>query len=455
MNLTSILNKIRKDPFNSALLTLSIPIMIQFFINSSLNLVDTIMIGNLGEASIAAVGFANVIYFLLIIAMFGISSGMAVFFAQYWGAKDIISIKKVQGISLISSLVLSSIFAILVFSFPQNIISIFSNDQQVVNLGAKYIKIIGPSYIFTAVSICYSTVLRSIEIVKIPMFASVFALLTNTVLNWILIFGLLGFPAYGVEGAAIATVIARFLEMIIILSIVYIKKYIPASSLSELFSFDYSFLKKTVKIAIPVLINECIWSFGISIYSVIYGRMGTSIAAAANITGTVERMAWILVFGMGGATSIMIGKKIGEGELDTAYKYGKRMLKYTTCVSFVVSIILILSASQILKLFNIEQENKNIAFGLLIIFAAFFILRSLSYMSCIGILRSGGDANFCLVTDLVGVWLFGVPLAFFSGLVWGFPVFIVYTIVNLEDCLKFFVYIFRFKSKKWIKNLTN
>jgi putative MATE family efflux protein len=455
MNLSALFNKIKADPFNKTLLSLSVPIIMQYFINSSLNLVDTIMIGRLGEASIAAVGFANVIYFLLIIAMFGISSGTSIFLAQFWGAKDIKSIKRIQGFSLVASLLIASAFTAAATLFPKSIIGIFSKDTQVIILGAKYIKIVGPSYILTAISICYATVLRSIEKVTLPTIASVVALGTNTILNWILIFGLIGFAPLGVEGAAIATLISRFIEAAIILAVVYYKKFVPASSFFELFSFDLKFVKKTLKITVPVLLNECIWSLGISMYSVIYGHMGTNIAAAANITGTVERMAWILIFGMGGAASIMIGKKIGEKDNDTAYIYGKRILKYTTWAALAISVVLILLSSHVLNLFTLHPQSKTIAFWLMIIFGVFFTLRSLSYMSCIGVLRSGGDANFCLIIDIVGVGILGVPLAFLTGLVWGLPVYIVFIIINAEDCVKFLPYLIRFKSKKWIKNLTN
>jgi Na+-driven multidrug efflux pump len=199
MNLSAIFNKIKADPFNKTLLSLSVPIIMQYFINSSLNLVDTIMIGRLGEASIAAVGFANVIYFLLIIGMFGISSGTSIFLAQFWGAKDIKSIKRIQGFSLVASLLIASAFTAAATLFPKSIIGIFSKDTQVIILGAKYIKIVWPSYILTAISICYATVLRSIEKVTLPTIASVVALGTNTILNWILIFGLIGFAPLGLK----------------------------------------------------------------------------------------------------------------------------------------------------------------------------------------------------------------------------------------------------------------
>lgn len=442
------------DPFNKTLITLAIPIMIQYLINSSLNLVDTVMIGSMGEASIAAVGFCNIIYFLIMIALFGIASGTQVFMAQFWGAKDIKRIKHVQGIGLMTGLVLSSLFAAAALIFPEDLMHIFTTDPEPIALGADYLRIVGISYIATAVSLSYTAVLRSIENVVIPTAASFFALSLNTFLNWVLIFGHFGIEPMGVRGAAIATLISRLVEAVIIVSIVYKKKFAAASTPREMFSFDGAFVKKVVKTALPVFLNECLWSIGTSMYTVVYGHIGTNVAAAVNISGTVERMAWIAVFGLGSSASIMIGKKIGEGESDTAYAYGRRIMQYTTVVALIISGILFLINPHVLKLFNLLPQSVDTALMLMNIFAGFFTVRALSYVSCIGVLRSGGDSRFCLLVDLIGIWGFGVPLAAILGLVLKLPVWVVFVTVNAEDTLKFIPYIIRYRSKRWIKNLT-
>ena len=449
-----MIKRMAGDPFNKTLITLAIPIMMQYLINSSLNLVDTIMIGSLGEASIAAVGFCNIIYFLIMIALFGISSGTQVFMAQFWGAKDIRRIKHVQGVGLTAGLVLSSAFAAAAILFPENLMHIFTNDPKPIGLGMEYLRVVGISYVATAVSLSFTAVLRSIENVVVPTAASFIALSLNTFLNWVLIFGHFGFEPMGVKGAAVATLISRLVEAVIIVSIVYSKKYIAASTPKEMLSFESAFLKKVVKTALPVFLNECLWSLGTSMYTVVYGHIGTNAAAAVNISGTVERMAWIAVFGLGSSASIMIGKKIGEGESDTAYAYGKRIMQYTTVVALIISGALFLINPHVLTLFKLLPESADTALMLMNIFAAFFTIRALSYVSCIGVLRSGGDARFCLLTDLIGVWGFGVPMAAILGLIMDFPVWVVFIAVNAEDTLKFIPYIIRYRSKRWIKNLT-
>ena len=202
-----MIKRMAGDPFNKTLITLAIPIMMQYLINSSLNLVDTIMIGSLGEASIAAVGFCNIIYFLIMIALFGISSGTQVFMAQFWGAKDIRRIKHVQGVGLTAGLVLSSVFAAAAIIFPENLMHIFTNDPKPIGLGMEYLRVVGISYVATAVSLSFTAVLRSIENVVVPTAASFIALSLNTFLNWVLIFGHFGFEPMGVKGAAVATLI--------------------------------------------------------------------------------------------------------------------------------------------------------------------------------------------------------------------------------------------------------
>jgi len=442
------------SPFNKTLVTLAIPIMIQYLISASLNLVDTVMIGSLQEPAIAAVGFCNVVFFLIMIAMFGIGSGTQVLMAQFWGAKDIQNIKRVQGVGLLAGLVISIIFMLMTLLVPEKLMRIFTEDPEPIRLGIEYIRIVGISYVATAVTLSFTAVLRSIEQVMLPTVASVVALSLNTFLNWVLIFGHFGFEAMGVKGAAIATLISRIVEMLIIIIVVYKKKWAAASTPKEMFSFSRDVVRRVVKTSLPVFLNECLWSLGTSLYTVIYGHMGTDIAAAVNIGGTVERMAWIVVFGLGSAASIMIGKKIGEGEADTAYGYGKRFMQYTFVVALVISAILFAVNPHVLKLFDIKPESAAIALTLMNIFAGFFTLRAMSYVSCIGVLRSGGDARFCLLTDLIGIWAFGVPLAAVLGLVLEMPVWLVFVAVNVEDTLKFIPYIIRFKSKRWIKNLT-
>ncbi|MBR2742845.1 MAG: MATE family efflux transporter [Clostridia bacterium] len=449
-----MLKRMAADPFNKTLITLAIPIMLQYLINSSLNLVDTVMIGSMGEASIAAVGFCNVIYFLIIIALFGIASGSQVFMAQYWGAKDIKSIKHVQGVGLSAGLIISVIVACAAMAFPDRLMHIFTSDPEPIALGSDYLRIVGISYVATAISLSYTAVLRSMENVILPTVSSFIALSLNTFLNWVLIFGQFGLEPMGVRGAAIATLISRLTEAAIILIAVYSKKLYAASTPREMFSFTRAFVKKVAKTALPVFFNECLWSLGTSMYTVVYGHIGTNVAAAVNISGTVERMAWIAVFGLGSSASIMIGKKIGEGEPDTAYAYGRRIMQYTTVVALIISAILFMINPQVLKLFNLMPESVDTALLLMNIFAGFFTLRALSYTSCIGVLRSGGDSRFCLLVDLIGIWGFGVPLAAFLGLVLKLPVWVVFITVNAEDTLKFIPYILRYRSKRWIRNLT-
>ena len=307
------------------MLKLAFPIMLQNLIGSSLNMVDTIMIGKLGEVEIAAVGIANQYFFFFNMILIGLSAGCSVFIAQYWGKKDFTNIKRVLGLGLVSVLFVSVIFMAVGFINPEKIISIFNKESEVISLGGKYLFIVLFSYVFTAITFLYGFSLRSTGNVFVPLIVNIMALLCNVFFNYILIFGKLGAPALGIEGAAIATLISRAVETILLLLFVYKEKGVLAASLRELTDLSIGFFKKSYKIIMPVLLNDVFWAMASLIYSVVYGRMGTGATAAVQICNTVSNMFMVVTFGIASASSIMIGNSIGEGREDQAIDYAKNL----------------------------------------------------------------------------------------------------------------------------------
>lgn len=439
--------------FYISLINLAMPIVLQNLVSSALNLVDTVMIGQLGETEIASVALANQIFFLLILFLFGISSGAGIFHAQFWGKGDIPNIRRVLGISLICGILTSLIFTLASLIIPTHILAIFSKDANVIAMGGSYLRIVSLSFIMTAVSFCYSFTLRCTGNAGLPTVISFIALGINTALNYVLIFGVFGFPQLGVEGAAIATVFARFVEMALMLAAIYARKLVPAASLKEMLDLKLDFIKKFFVTMAPVVLNEVLWSLGVTMYSVAYARMGTGVIASINIASTVERIALVLFMGMANACAVIVGNKIGEGDEHTAFLYAKKLAVIGTFMGIVMGGIVVLSTGWILSVFKISQEVYNDARYVIVIFGIIMVFKVFNMINIVGILRSGGDTKFSLILDTLGVWLIAVPLAFVGGLVWSLPVAMVYLLVNLEEVFKLGFGLKRFLSGKWINNL--
>ena len=432
---------------------IAVPIIVQNLILSSLNLIDVAMIGRLGSSSIASVGLANQYFFLLNLLLFGIASGSSIFTAQYWGNRDIKSIRKVLGICLICGVGGAFLFTLTALLYPQGIIGLFSRDTAVVELGAKYLRIVAFSYIVTSVTFSYSLVLRSTGNVKVPMIVSMVAFITNTVLNYVFIYGKFGAPEMGVRGAALATVIARALEAVLLLYMVYRYKMVVAASFKEMKAFDSKYLIQFFKVTLPVIANESIWALGVTVYSVVYARMGTNVVASTNITGTIERLVWVVFMGLGNACAIMIGNKIGQGDSKIVLVYAKRFLKLGAVLAVIMGILLYIVSPYALALINPPKEVMEFARLNLLVFSCILWARVLNFIIIIGILRSGGDTTFSLYIDVGGVYLVGIPMAIIGGILLKLPVYWVYAMVAMEEIFKLIFGIPRVLSKRWINNL--
>jgi|LSQX01.3.fsa_nt_gb putative MATE family efflux protein len=439
--------------FYRTLLILAIPIAAQNFVASTVNMVDTIMIGQLGETEIAAVGQANQLFFLFALMLFGVNSGSSIFTAQYWGVRDVKNIRRVLGLSLISSGIVSVLFMIPALFFPAQVMRIYSKDPAVIDAGVRYLRIIGWSYIVTAISFSYASVLRSTEQPRLPMVMSIVALITNAVLNYIMIFGKLGFPAMGVEGAALATLIARVLEMALMVIFVYAGKYVPAARIRELFDLSRNFVARFFRTATPVILNESIWSLGVSIYSVIYGRIGTNAVAAVNISGSVINLAMVLFQAMSNASGIIIGNRIGGGDEDKAYLYAKRLLTLGPVFAVFMGSLLMLTSDFFVSFYKVTADVHQNSVRILMIFSILMPIRIFNLINIVGVLRSGGDTKYSLFLDTIGVWFISIPLAMFGALYLRLPVYWVYLLVGMEEVFKAALGLRRFRSRKWINNL--
>jgi putative MATE family efflux protein len=437
------------------LFSTALPIALQQLFMSSLNMVGVVMIGQLGDAPVAAVGLANQVFFLLNILVFGITSGSAMFTAQLWGRRDVPTIRKVLGIALTLGLLVGALFFVIAVFFSTQALGIYSRDPIVISLGSDYLSIIGYSFIFFTISFCYSAVLRSTGDVKTPLFVTITALSLNTLLSYALIFGKFGLPVLGVRGAAYAVLASRVVECSLLLTLTYRKKSPAAGRLKEIFSYDLPFIRKVLKPVLPVVANETLWSTGITAYNIVYARLGTDSIAAMNIASSIENLAFVFFIGLGNACAILVGHRIGEGDEEKAFIYAARTLLIGLLFGLIIGSIILLSAASILTLYNVSPLVLDYADHVLTIIGLLIWLRATNMILFIGVFRSGGDTRFAFLLDGVIIWVLGVPLAYVGGFIFHLPVYWVYLMVMSEELSKWLLGLYRFFSRKWIHNLSH
>lgn len=441
--------------FYKMVLFLSLPIILQNLIASSVNMLDTMMIGRVGEVELAAVGIANQFYFIFSLFIMGISSGCAVFISQLWGKRDKSNIQKVLGIGLISGTLITLVFTLGGLIFPEQIIAIFNIDPKVIEIGASYLRLVVFSYMFTAISFNYAAALRSIENTVLPMIASFVGLVVNGVLNAILIFGLLGMPAMGVRGAAIATIIARGAECAVLVIYTYASKSTLAANVKNLVTIPKDLAKTVFVTMIPVLLNEACWGFGNMTYAIIYGRIGTQATASIQICTTIYNLFMIITFGLANVAVVIIGKEIGAGREERGLLYARRLCVVSVLTGIGLAVVLAATAPLMLTVFKVSPEVIGDALRILYIYALLMPVRVFTVILIVGILRGGGDAKYGAIVQGVTLWFIGIPLSFVAAFVLHLPIYLVVATTAIEELVKVVIVARRYKSNKWINNIVN
>jgi len=437
------------------MLALAVPVAFQQLITAGLNMIDVLMVGQLGEASVAALGLANQIFFLLILFLFGTTSGMSIFTAQYWGKGDAESIRKVLGICLTLAISVATLFSLAATLVPERLMSFYTEDSEVISLGSEYLRIVGLSYVFMAISVSYISILRSITLVTMTMIVSVIALVLKTAIGYTLIFGHFGLPALGVRGAAIGTAIGWTFESVLLLFLVYARKTPLAANPFTFFRFNRTFLADVLRTSMPAAINEVIWSFGITTYNAVYARISTDSIAAININATIEELVFVLFIGLGNACSVMVGNKIGEKDKDTAFEYSRRITILAVMLALMGGVVVYFIRDGVISLYQLSPSAVFNLRNIMFVYALSAWLRVFNFMLFIGALRAGGDTKYSMFTELFSIWMIGVPAALIGGFVLHLPVYYVYAMVLLEEAAKAVIIFRRYLSRKWIHDLVN
>ena len=449
----TIMTRNKNSNFYKRLFAITLPIILQSLITSSLNMLDTMMIGKVGEIELASVGIANQYYFLFTLFILGVSGGGGVLAAQLWGKKDLVNIKKTLSKSLTIGLGISLVIIAFGLLIPEKIMSIFSTDSSVINVGSSYLRITVISYFFTAISFTYASFLRSIGNAKLPMFASLFGLIINGFLNYILIFGYWGMPQLGTVGAATATLIARICECLIILGFVYFKDKVLNINLSDFKQFPKKLSKTLLSVTLPIVLNEACWGLGNVTYIAIYARINTAAAASMQICSTIMNLFMIFAFGLSYASVVVIGNEIGAGNERLAKEHSKKIAGLSIMIALIMSVVLLSSAKPIVSFFNVSDIVKTSSIYILCIYSLIMVIKMFNMVMIVGIFRGGGDATYWSILQGFTLWCVGIPLAYFAAFKLRLPVHYVVAFTAFEELLKLLFVLNRFYSFKWIRNI--
>ena len=454
----------KRETFKRTVMKIALPVTLQSLLQSSFSVIDQIMIGKLGSYSIAGIGLGGKFASLYSVVLGAIASAAGIMISQYIGSKDAKSVSRSFFTNLAFSIGLAVAFLIFCIAVPEFIMGAYTKDEVTRSLAANYLRILAVSFLPMAVSSIVTTMLRCMEAAALPLYASIFALVLNTGLNYLLIFGKWIFPEMGVEGAALASVIAQTVSCVMILIFfarhirrqeehlavgwIALRKWIGRNT-----SADTRNRKQYLKIIGPMLLCEFMWSLGENIYTAIYGHIGTDACAAMTMTIPVQTLLIGALSGLSQAAGILIGKSLGAKQFEKAYQESKKLLKYGLVGSVILSVALIIASPFYVKIYSVKPLLHKMTGNLLIAFAVIAPVKVLNMILGGGIIRSGGKTDYVMWIDLIGTWLFGVPRGLLAGFVWNLPIEMVYFVLSLEECVRLGIAFILFRRKIWMESL--
>lgn len=446
---------ITKDrKFYRQLLTIAVPVALQNLIIFGVSMADTVMLGMLSEVHLSAASLANQLGFIYALFTFGIAGGSNVMIAQYWGKGDTKSIHKVVTVMYRALLVGGAIFTLLAMVLNRQVMSIFTTDPIVIEEGAKFLRIIGLSYIVMGFSSTTVMTLRSVGEVKVALVVYISSLAANVLFNWMFIFGNLGAPRMEIEGAAIATCISRVVEFAIVLFFMLFKEKKIQYKFRYIFMRRLNIIREYIRNAGPVVVNELLWGTGSAMIAVIIGRMGTDFTAANSICGVLSQLVTITIFGAANAAAVIVGNTIGAGEYEKAKTYGNTLILISVCLGLFSCGVVHLLKWPMLSLYNVSDIVLLYASQIINVYSVIVVFQAVSAMSIVGVLRGGGDTRFALLMDLIFMWCISIPLGFLSGLGIGWAVPVVYIIIKSDEVFKVIFAFIRIIRGKWVNDVT-
>ena len=439
--------------FSKNLLRLAVPIVLQNLVTTAVSSADVIMLGFVSQDALAAGSLASQIMFILNLVYSGISSGVIMLAAQYWGKQDTLTIERIMGIGMRISILISTVFFILACFFPSLLMLIFTNDKELIATGIPYLRIVSFSYLFMSISQVYLCTMRTIERVIFATAANASALLLNIFLNAVFIFGLLGAPKMGIAGVALATTIARGIEFgICMLDALRFKviRFRPAA----IFERNKVLFADFMKYSLPAFGNEVSWGLAFSMYSVIMGHLGSDMVAANAVVVVARNLGTVACFGIANAGAILLGKSIGAGRMDTVKSDASKFCRITFVSGIVGGVFIFLLRPLFLNMADLTPTAQGYLNIMLFINMYYVLGQAMNTAVICGVFRSGGDSKWGFICDTIDMWVYAVPMGFLTAFLLKLPPMWVYFIICTDEFVKIpFVYK-HYKSYKWIKNIT-
>lgn len=447
--------KKNSESLSSLTLSIAIPLALQNLVAFAVNLADTVMLGQLGDVAVSASAQANQVFFIVSLAVAGIADAANVMVSQAWGAKDRTKINYILAYTYRLSVVFTLAISALSILFPKQIMAIYTPDAEVIAAGAGYLRIVAVSYFFYTITTVSTGVLRAVRTVNIAMIGSAIAMFANVVLNWILIFGKFGFPEMGIIGAAIATLIARIIESVVIVIYLYTKEENLKIRISTLIPTNRDLLKPFFRVSAPIIINELFWAIGESIVAIILGRMGKEVVAANSVCGTMFQMASIFIRGVTAATCVVVGNTIGAGELDKIPAIKRYFQRLIIVLGVFTGALIFFLRGPIIGMYDISAVARDYAMQIAVVTAVIQPFSAYQITNMMGLLRGGGDVRFAMFNDLIFLWCVTIPLGFLGGIVWKLPVWAVFLLMRVEKIGKSITSEIRLHQKNWIHYVNN
>ena len=443
-----------KDRFYSQMLKLVIPIVIQNLLSAAVNSADVIMLNYVGQSSISAVSLAANYASVLFMVYYGLGTGATLLCAQYWGKKDLQAIRVVEGIALRFSLLITVAISGFALFAPELMMQLFTNDAELIVIGAGYLRIMSVTYMCWGVIEIYLSILRSIGKVTIAMVLNVLAFSLNIFLNAVFIFGLFGAPRMGVTGVAIATALSRIVELVgcIIVSLLFSKdvRLNPAYMLIR----NKPLLKDFIQLSLPALANDVAWGVAFSMYSVILGHLGSDAVAANSLVVVVRNFGTVLCFGTASAGGILLGNVMGENDMERAKEYASKLVKLTVITGAIGGVLILIATPFVLHFADLSETAMHYLKYMLLINTYYVMGAAVNTTLIAGVFRAGGDTRFGLICDTIDMWCYAVPLGFIAAFLFKLPVLVVYFLLCTDEFVKWPWVIKHYRSGKWLKNIT-
>lgn len=445
---------VKDKPFYRAFCSMAAVIALQNLITYAVNLADNVMIGAYSQDALSGVAMVNQIQFLLQMVVMGIGNGIVVLGAQYWGKRQSEPIRRVTSIGMVLALIASTAMMALVYFFPAQALSILTDEGVVIAEGVKYIKIICFSYVIFGITQVLLAALRSVETVRIGFAVTLAALFVNVILNYGLIYGRLGFPEMGVEGAALATLIARIVEFLIVTVYALLIDRKIRWKVRYLLNLDRELFRDYIRAGLPLILSSSIWGLATSAQTAILGRLGSDTIAANSIATTIFQVVSVVAYGSANASGVIIGKTVGEGDIPRVKAYSKTLQIIYLIIGIATGAVLYLSRDFIIGLYSITPETEVLARQFIGVLSITVIGTSYQVACLTGIVTGGGDTRFVLINDLIHQWLIVIPAAFLSAFVFHAPVWVTFLCLKSDQILKCFVAVVKVNRYRFIRVLT-